>query len=163
MRYKPVPEPRSLEAVGEIQAALPLVPESTEDCCVRLQERTAVPDRDSAREWLPFLVALELADERDGSYYRERRDPDRERLAANYEERVYGVRETMGALRRRESATAGELFEATAEIVPQWERNRRPEWEAAWRERTGRVLEWGTILGLLTETEDRYTASTGGE
>jgi hypothetical protein len=163
MRYKPVPEPRSLEAVEEIRAALPLVPESTDDCCARLQERSAVTDRDSAREWLPFLVALGFAGEREGSYYRQRSGPDREEMAENFRERVYGVRETLEAIGASDGTTVTEALETTTGVVPQWERNRKPDWETAWRERTERVLEWGVILGLLTENDGRFTTRTEDE
>jgi hypothetical protein len=157
MRYKPGPEPRPLADVGEIQAAVPLVPGSVDDCCLRLQQRAGVPDRSAAREWLPFLVALGLAGERDGSYYRKRVDPDRESLARNFRERVYGVTELLDVVGERDGATPAEAFGATADLVPTWERNRESDWEESWRDRTRRVLEWGVVLDILSDEDGRYT------
>lgn len=160
MRYKPVPEPRALAEVRTVADALPLVPGGVDDCCLRLQKRADVPNRERARSWLPFLVALGLAGERDGQYYRRQEDPDDETLADHFREHVLGVEEVLAALSSApDPLSPPEAFAATRGVVPQWERNRRPEWERDWRARTERVLEWAVILGLVEKTDGGYAVT----
>jgi hypothetical protein len=129
------------------------VPGSVDDCCLALQRRGEVPDREAAQEWLPFLVALGLAGERDGDYYRKQVDPETEPLAERFREGVYGVSEVLDALAADGPLTAEAAFEATRDLVPRWERNRDPDWESTWRDRTRRCLEWGVELGLVRGDE----------
>lgn len=159
MSYKPVPEVRSLPALRDVQAALPLVPGSVDDCCRRLQERAGVPSRDSAQQWLPFLVALGLASERDGNYYRRRTDPDQRALAEAFQANVLAVPAVLDAI-AAEPRSPGEAFEATRGLVPAWERNRNPDWESVWEARTERLLDWAVVLGLAEERDGRYVAHT---
>ena len=155
MRTKPVPPAASLDRLAAVQGALPLVPDSLDDCCQRLQDRAGVPDRERAQTWLPFLVALGLANERDGKYYRARSDPEREQLAEQFQANVYGASEMLEAV-DGEGANASTVFEAIRDIAPQWERNRDPTWEQTWRERTERLLEWAVLFGLLAQDGERY-------
>jgi hypothetical protein len=163
MRLKPVPPaPESLATVGEMQAALPLVPGSEDDCCARLLRRTALHARDDARTWITFLRALELVDEHDGGYTRRRVDPEPGALANAFERRVFSARELLDALASAEeplSPTAA--FERIEGIVPRWERNKRRTWREDWRERVRRLLDWTVLLGLAEETPDGYRAVEG--
>jgi len=57
MRYKPVPEPRGVDALLAVRDAVLLVPGTVEDCCTRIRDRTGIASRDAAREWLTFCRA----------------------------------------------------------------------------------------------------------
>ena len=81
MRYKTVPEPRGLEALFAVRAAVPTVPGIEEDCRSRIAARAAVPGRDAANEWLAFLAAIGLVAEGRGGYDRTRGEPDVDALA----------------------------------------------------------------------------------
>lgn len=172
MRYKVVPRPidpdaagprdrdadgsARLDAVEAVHEALPLVPDSVEDCCVRVVDRTGVPSRDVAREWITFLEALELAEETPRGYRRRRTEPDPTALADAFERRVFGARELLEALAQTGSLTAEAAFEHFRAAVPEWERDRHPDWEAEWRERTRRLLAWSEAFGLVERDGDRY-------
>jgi hypothetical protein len=108
-------------------------------------------------------VALGLAREDGGAYYRTREDPDRESLAGRFRERVLGAQEVLDTLAEG-PLSPGEVFAATEETVPRWERERDPEWQASWRARTGRLLAWATVLGLAERDPDgnRYRLASGG-
>jgi len=80
-RYKTVPEPRGLEALFAVRAAVPTVPGIEEDCRSRIAARAAVPGRDAANEWLAFLAAIGLVAEGRGGYDRTRGEPDVDALA----------------------------------------------------------------------------------
>jgi hypothetical protein len=81
MRYKTVPEPRGLEDLFAVRAAVPILPGSEEDCRSRIAARTAVPGRDAANEWLAFLEAIGLVAEGESGYYRTHGEPDVDALA----------------------------------------------------------------------------------
>ena len=153
MRYKVVPEPVSYDLLLAARDALPLVPGSVEDCCGRIRDRTEIPSRDAAREWLTFLQALGLTAETDRGFYRVRTEPDAEAFLDG----VFGVREIHDALERSDGPlTASEVFEHVREIVPRWERDRRPDWEAEWAGRIERLLEWGVVFGVVERREGGY-------
>lgn len=156
MKVKPVPDPPgSLDAARDVCAALPLVPQAESDCCGRLVDRAGVESRDAARDWLPFLAALGLATESDRGYARPPEEPDRESVAESFREDVYLARETLGAL-GEDPRSVADVFERTEDRVPRWERNRNPDWETAWRDRTRRLLEWAVLLGLAERVNERY-------
>lgn len=155
MRYKVVPEPRSVEFLRDVQAALPLIPGTVEDCCSRIRDRAGLESRDEAREYLTFAQALGLAAEGDRGFHRTREGPSKEELAARYLEHVFGAREVVESI-EGESKSVEECFDAVREFVPQWERDRHTDWEAEWIDRTERLLEWGVEFGLVERTEDRY-------
>jgi hypothetical protein len=157
-RYKVVPDPLGLDTLAAVHAALPLVPDSVEDCCLRVVDRTDVPARDDAREWLTFCQALGLAERTDGGYERVRTDFDTDELAAAYRERVFGARELLAAIEDDGPLTADEAFERLAPGVPGWERDRHTDWEREWRERTGRLLAWACLFDLATRDGERYAA-----
>lgn len=160
MRYKVVPPVRDVAFLREVRAALPLVPDSVEDCCARIRDRTGCPSRDEAREYLTFCQALGLAAESDRGYHRTRTDLDDADLAERFRDAVFGAREVLAAL-DGESRTADEVYAEVREVVPRWERDRHADWEEVWRERIERLLEWGVAFGLVRRSEDGslYAAS----
>lgn len=157
MRYKIVVEPVSYDLLLAARDALPLVPGSVEDCCGRIRDRTTIPSRDAAREWLTFLQALGLAAETDRGFYRVREDPEEEALAEAFLDGVFGAREIRDALGGANGPlTASEVFDRIREIVPRWERDRRQDWESEWAARIERLLEWGVVFGIFERREGGY-------
>lgn len=156
MRYKVAPEPRSLAFLREVQRALPLTPGSVDDCCARVVAETDVTDRADAQDWITFLEALELVEDTGSGYRRVRVDPADASLGTAFRERVFGAREVLDALADGEQVDADEVFEAVRGVVPDWERDREPDWEAVWRERVARLLEWAVRFDLAERTDDGY-------
>ncbi|WP_225334814.1 hypothetical protein [Halomicrobium urmianum] len=156
MRYKVVPEPRSVAFLREAAETLPLVPGSVEDCCSRIRDETDVLSRDRAREYLTLLEALGLAEETSSGYRRLRDQPDDATLTERFRERVFGVEELLAALSAEGPIDVDGAFDALADEVPRWERDRREDWESEWRERTERLLEWSVAFGLAERDGDEY-------
>ena len=161
MKYKPVPEPpETLAFVAEVQQALALVPATTEDCCSRIVSRTAVPSRDEARRWLTFLHALGLANETGRGFARTRREVDRDELRSAFEERVFGAQEALDLLAAADGPLdADAVFDGVREEVPAWERHHDDSWETVWRERVGRLLKWGVLLGTVERADGSYVVA----
>jgi len=158
VRYKVVPEPRSLEFLVTVQRAVPLVPDDVEDCCSRVVAETDVSARDDARAWITFVEALELVEETHSGYKRLRKPVDADRLASAYRERVFGVREVLDALAGIEDPLSpAETFDEVRDVVPQWERERYPNWEVEWTDRVERLLEWACRFGLVERSAAAYT------
>jgi hypothetical protein len=146
------------------QRAIPLVPASEEECCVRLASRLSLPARDAAREWLTFLRALDLVTETGSGFRRRHEDPDEEELAAAFRERIYGVREVLAVLEEAdEPLSTDAVIERFAESIPQWERFRYPDPEAIWGERVERLLGWTVYFGLVEHVGERYRPADGSE
>ncbi|MFB6143304.1 MAG: hypothetical protein ABEJ30_08205 [Halorientalis sp.] len=159
MRYKVAPEPADIAVLRAVHGAVPLVPASTDDCCDRVRERTAVGTRDDAAVWLGFLDALGLAARTDRGYRRERRAVDPAELAGPFRERVFLVDEALSTLGAADDPlTAGAVFARVREEVPRWERNRHGDWTAVWRERVDRLLAWAVAFGLAERVEEGYVA-----
>ena len=156
MRYKVVPAPRGLDTLKAVHGALPLVPERVEDCCTRVVDRTDVPARDDAREWITFLQALGLAEETSRGFERVRTDPDVEELADAFRRRVFGAAELLDALAEDGPLTHDEAFDRLRPVVPEWERDRHTDWEGEWRERVRRLLAWSVAFGLATREGDEF-------
>jgi len=157
VRYKIVPPARDRAFLLAVRDALPLVPGTVEDCCTRIRDRTDVPSRDAAREWLTFCQALGLAAETERGYHRLREDPDAATLAERLVANVFPAREVRDALAAADGpVTADAAFEAVRETVPHWERSRSPDWETTWRERVANLLDWLVALGAATATGDGY-------
>lgn len=155
MRFKVIPPARGLETLWTAQAALPLVPDDEESCCVRVMRDASVPSQDEAKEWLTFLRALGLAESTDSGYRRRRGDPDTETLATRFRDRVYGVDDVLALLAGAEQTLGvDDAFERFA--VPEWERQRQPEWKTIWRERVERILEWAVALDLAARADGGY-------
>lgn len=160
MRYKVAPEPADEDLLFGTHEALPLVPGSVEDCCTRVRDRTAVPSRENAREWITFLQALGFAAETDRGFYRVREVPDRTTLRENFLNRVFGAREIRDTLRAAgEPLAPPDVFEQIREIVPRWERDREPAWETEWQDRVETLLAWGVVVGIFEERDGAYTVS----
>ncbi|WP_058994812.1 hypothetical protein [Haloarcula sp. CBA1127] len=160
MRYKVAPPARSRSFLETAREALPLVPDSEDDCCRSIQTATDVSDRETARKYLVFLQALGLVGESDRGYYRTRTDPDRADLAAAFEESVFGVDVLLAAL-GLEPVDTDDAFDALREEIPRWERERHTDWEAIWRGRVVNLLEWAVLFGLAEKTDDGYRRPTG--
>lgn len=159
MKFKVVPEPRSRSFIETARQTLPLVPSSEDDCCGLLVADTAVDSRGAAREWITFLRALGQAAESDGKYY-QRQDPAAD-LAAAFRERVYAAETVVRIVEgSEEPLTASEVFERMRTEIPQWERNRRQDWEAVWRERVQRLLQWAVTFELIEQADgtNRYSS-----
>jgi len=165
MRYKTAPGPVELvgvDALGSTHSALPLVPETVDDCCARVVERTAVPSRDDAREWITFLEALGLAEETSRGYRRVRGTLAPEALAEPFTENVFAVAELLSALETGESQSVGEAFDTLRPTIPEWERDRHADWEAVWTDRVERLLAWAAAFGLAVREDGRYRQSSVG-
>lgn len=156
MKFKVVPEPRSIEFIEKTRRALPLVPGSEDDCCARLLNRTDLPARDAAREWITFLRALGLAEETDSGFRRLRCDPSRTALADAFRKRIFGAETVLDVLSTDEPLGVDAVFERFREQVPNWERYRRTDWENEWRERVRRLLGWVVVFDLAECVDGRY-------
>lgn len=154
------PAPEELTAVAGAQRAVPLVPDSEDDCCARLMRRCDFPSRDVARTWLTFLRALELVEETDSGFKRLRTDPTVDHLRSAFVERVYLAGPVFDALDAGDDPAAADVdgvFEAVRDAVPTWEHYKEPtRWEQLWRERTEHTLDWLVLLGLVDRTDGGY-------
>lgn len=157
MRYKIVPPARDREFLFEVRDALPLVPGSVEDCCTRIRDRTDVPSRDAAREWLTFCQALGLAAEADRGFHRRRDEPDVDALAERLVENVFSAREVHEALdAAEEPVEVDAVFESVREAVPHWERSRSADWAVTWRERIDHLLGWLVAFDVAMSANGGY-------
>ena len=161
MKFKILPEPAaSVDAVAEMQAAVPLVPDDETSCCARLVRRTDLGAQDDAKEWLTFLRALELVEETEGEYRRLPHEADPERLRAAFRERVYLAEDVLATLAAADGPLGVDaVFERLEDRVPQWERLRHTDETGVWRERLRRVLEWAVVLGLAERADGGYVAA----
>ncbi|UPM42517.1 hypothetical protein [Halocatena salina] len=155
MRFKVVPELRQQSFIETATRTLPLVPSSEDDCCGLLMADTGIDSRDVAREWITFLRALGQVAEADGKYY-QRRDPVDD-VAGAFRERVYAAETVIQTVEDSgEPLETAEVFERVRTEIPQWERNRRQDWEEVWYERVRRLLEWAVEFGHTERTTDGY-------
>lgn len=163
MRLKPVPQPPAdLDGLRAARRAVPLVPGTEDDCCIRLQRRLDLPSRDEARRWLTFLRALGLAEETTTGYARTRSDFDSATVAASFREGVFAAREVLAVLADAdEPLPADAAFERVEAVVPEWERQKDPTWRATWRDRVRRLLEWAVLFGLAQQDGGYYRAVEG--
>jgi len=160
MRFKHVPRaPEAVDRVFESRQAVPLVPDTQDDCCTRLMERVGFPERDEAAKWLTFLRALGLVAEHERGYARTREDVDPEVLADRFLDGVFLAPAVRDAVANADQPlTASEVFDAVASEVPQYERNKYPNsWREVWGDTVARELDWLVLLGELEATDDgRY-------
>lgn len=163
MRFKHVPRaPETVDRVFEARQAVPLVPDTQDDCCTRLMERVGFPERDEAGKWLTFLRALGLVAEHERGYARTREDVDADALATRFLDGVYlapAVRDAVASAAEPGSADA--VFDAVASEVPQYERNKYPNsWREVWGDTVARELDWLVLLGELEAVEGgRYVVA----
>ncbi|MFB6205420.1 MAG: hypothetical protein ABEJ05_02690 [Haloglomus sp.] len=171
MRFKVVPavpegareEPGvGLEQLTRARKAVPLVPRSEDDCCMRVVNADVVGARDAASEWLTFARALGLVAESDRGYHRVRDGPDpttregRATLADRFRERVFGADELLGALREAEAGlTVDAAFDRFRDRIPNWERRHHSDAVTVWRDRVRNLLDWAVVLGLAAWDGDR--------
>ena len=175
MRFKVVPAlpdaareepPVALDLLARARDAVPLVPRSEDDCCMRVVNAGVVGARDDASEWLTFARALGLVAESDRGYHRVRDAPDptetagRAALAGRFRERVFGAEELLATLAAAEDGLPVDAaFDRFRDRVPNWERRRHTDTEAVWRERVGHLLDWAVVLGLARWDGERYRAA----
>ena len=155
MRYKVAPPARSVDALADARAAIPLVPEPEADCCRAIQDATDCATRDEARTLLTFLQALDLVAESERGYYRTQHSLDREQAGTAFRRQVFPVEELFAALEDGPLDVDG-AFAAVREAIPPWERNRHADWTAVWRGRVEHLLEWGVTFGVLTADGTGY-------
>ncbi|MES3517878.1 MAG: hypothetical protein PPP58_09470 [Natronomonas sp.] len=158
MQFKPVPRPASLVDLAERQAALPLVPDDRESCCVRLADRTDV-SREAAPEWITFLRALGLAERTQSGYRKTDRSVDDPAVALAFRERVYGADAVLDAVEADGPITAAEVRDRLDADLPTWERGRRQDPGSATAQRIERILRWAVQFDVLRETDTGYVAS----
>jgi hypothetical protein len=160
MRYKVIPPVRDVAFLRGARETLPLVPDSVEDCCTRIRDGTDLPSRDVARETLTFLEALGFAAEAERGYHRVRDPPTEAELAARFRERVFGAAEVIEALEAADEPLEPEsVFDAVRDLVPRWERDRHPDWEAVWLDRTESLLGWAVAFGLAEQRDGGFVAA----
>jgi len=158
IRYRSVPEPRE-ELLRDVYEAVPADPAATDDCCARIREATALPDRESAREWLLFLRALGLAGRTDRGFYRLEWTEHRQALGQAFEDGVLGARELLGAIAESGPVTREQLVEdlATDDAFSPGRQGAGsgPDLET----RVDRLLAWSVLFELVTETDGRYDST----
>lgn len=155
MRVKSVPEPPgSIDALGAIRRAVPLVPEPEASCCERLAASTAI-DPEVASDWLTFLKGLGLVEESESGFHRTRENPDPgEALLSG----VYGAREVDEILEEAGESLSEEAVAERFDAIPRWERHHHRDAEAVWRERVERLLGWLVLVGRAERVEGGYAA-----
>lgn len=156
MRIKIVPDPPDdPSTIRRMQRAVPLVPDSEEDCCARLMARFDIPSPDEARAWLTFLRGLGLVEEHTRGFARTRRTPDRAFLVDALRNDIYGVEEILAILEQADRPIPTEtVFERFEQHVPPWERHRDPgSWQTRWCDRVADLLEWLVLFDLVERTE----------
>lgn len=163
MRFKHVPRaPEDVDRVFEARQAVPLVPDTQDDCCTRLMERVGFPARDEAAKWLTFLRALGLVAEHERGYARTREDVRPEVLADRFLDGVYLAPAVRDAVANAdEPLSAAAVFDAVASEVPQYERNKYPtNWREVWGDTVAHELDWLVLFGELEATDDgRYAVA----
>lgn len=160
LRFKHVPEPpESVDVVFDARQAVPLVPDTQDDCCTRLMERVGFPERDTAARWLTFLRALDLVAEHEQGYARTREDVPASALADRFLDGVYLAPEVRDAVEAGddsdgEGSTVAEVFDSVDGDVPGYERHKYPEsWREVWQGIVERELDWLVLLDVLERTE----------
>ena len=177
MRFKIVPalpdaartDPAvALDLLSRARDAVPLVPKSEDDCCMRVVNAGVVGARDAASEWLTFARALGLVAESDRGYHRVRDAPDptaeagRAALATRFRERVFGAEELLAALDAADGGlTADAAFDCFRDRIPNWERRRHADPAEVWRARVRNLLDWAVVLGLAARDGERYRSRDG--
>lgn len=156
MRFKPLPEPASVERLWALQAAVPETPDSESSCCARLVAATEIERESEAADWLVFLRALELVETVDGRYRRRsgngNTNTDTESLREAFRSRVYLAEEVLTTLKNAEnSPSPRRVFDSITTATH--------ESEAEALRRIERLLEWAVVLGVVDRTHDGYSAS----
>ena len=154
MRFKWVVEPpATIDAMEDIQRAIPLVPASEADCLRRLVDRTDIDDRDDASQWLTFLRALRLADRTPSGYRRERVDLTAEELVDRLYDGIYGAREIHDMLAAAERPLSVGDLDGVVDL-PTWERHHHADPDRVRRQRLRRLVDWFALCGVVERTPD---------
>ena len=156
VRFKPLPEPRPLDELRRIHGAVPADPTATDDCCSSLQAAASLPNRETAREWLGFLEALELVDD-DGGYYRRDWPADKQELGKRFEQRILGARELLATVQAEGPVTRDELLWTLDDSDAMSGRSDDRTLDSLTR--VERLLGWSDQLGLVSERDGRYSRS----
>jgi len=159
VRVKAVPTPAGLDPLAEAHRAVPLVPAPEDDCCIGIQRRLDLSDRDAALTWLTFLRGLGLVRAGQRGFVRVRRDPDRDVVAEGLLAGVFLAREVHDALGTHDASdplTVDAAFAAVEDRVPRWERARDPGWRETWRARVEHLLGWLVVVGRARRAESGF-------
>lgn len=147
MRFKPVPEPpESLDEVEAARRAVPPEPDPDADCCALVRAELDLPRRDQAADWLTFMRALGLVEERSEVYVRTDEDTDREQVADVFRQRVYGAREVLDVLESAEPLDIDAIVN-------------RVQVRGIDRQHVERLVGWAVLLGLAGREDDRYRST----
>ena len=147
MRFKPVPEPpESLDEVEAARRAVPPEPDPDADCCALVRAELDLPRRDQAADWLTFMRALGLVEERSEVYVRTDEDTDREQVADVFRQRVYGAREVLDVLESAEPLDIDAIVN-------------RVQVRGIDRQHVERLVRWAVLLGLAGREDDWYRST----
>lgn len=86
---------------------------------------------------------------------------DRDALAAGLRDGVFAAGPVLDALDADEPRDATAALAAIESDLPTWERRRRPDAAAIWRERTERLLEWWVLAGEAVRADGEYVRADG--
>ena len=161
MRFKWVAEPpATVDAMEDIQRAIPLVPASETDCLRRLVDRTdTIEDRDQANRWLTLLRALALVDRTPSGYRRERVDLTAAELVDRLINGVYGARELHDAIATADEPLSVDGLDGVVDL-PTWERHHHADPEQVRRQRIRRLADWFVLCGVAERTAAGYLISS---
>lgn len=158
VRYRSLP-PVDGPAPRAVARELPADPTATEDCCGWLVDHGAVADVDRAREWLPFLYALDLAAETDDGYHRVTDEPTDAELRKSFRNRIYGADDLVAALAADDEPRAREDIERElARAIPA-DRFQRGDRGFDRETYVTRLVGWADRLGALESTGDGFRLS----
>lgn len=155
MRYTLVPEPREGNVLDDIWQTLPDEKQPETDCCGRIVDGTDIEDRESAREWLVFLHALDCVSKTDGTYHRTHRPSTQSALDERFRTQIYGVTEIRAALANAPNplTVRGVLDRLDDSTLDRLARTETPETYV------DRVLRWAVELGLVVEQTDGFSTA----
>lgn len=158
MRFKWVPEPpETLDDLGAVHRAVPLVPTSESDCQHRLVDRTAhIGDRESASEWLTFLRALGVVEQVSRGYRRRRLELTTDELFRRLQDGIYGARELYDVLAAASHHLAVETMLDRGADLPTWERHHQVNHQEVHRRRGRRLADWFVLCGIAEKTAAGY-------
>ena len=140
MRFKPVPEPpASLAELDAVRKAVPSEPDPDADCCGLVRAELGLDERSQAADWLTFLRALGLVEERSGMYVESGERVDREQLAEAFRNHVYGAEEMLDTL-----DSPGEPLDTDDAVIRTRTQRLDPQ-------HVQRLLGWAVLLGLAEQ------------
>ena len=158
MRFKWVPEPpATIEGLGAIQRAVPLVPATESTCLQRLVDRTDhIDDRETASRWLTFLRAIDAIEETPGGYRRQRVELTDDDLHRRLINGVYGASELREVLLNAEQPLSIETVLDRGADLPTWERHHQTDHQQVHRRRGRRLVDWFVLCGVVDKVATGY-------